>query len=91
MSIFINLRLISNENLLKESVTATPNISSTASTGLNHHGYPTMRPRRPDCAPPAIEQFPPPLMSANIRKVCSFYSLFTFFLLLLLLSFDNNL
>jgi len=38
-----------------------------------------MRPRRPDCAPPAIEQFPPPLMSANIRKVCSFLSLFYLF------------
>ncbi|KAG5681550.1 hypothetical protein PVAND_010970 [Polypedilum vanderplanki] len=44
--------------------------SSTAATftGLNHHGKPTLRPRRPNCTAPAIEQFPPPLMSAGFRK-----------------------
>ncbi|CAO1410971.1 unnamed protein product [Diamesa tonsa] len=31
-------------------------------------GHPTLRPRRFNCTPPAIEQFPPPLMPASWRK-----------------------
>ncbi|XP_058454190.1 probable sodium/potassium/calcium exchanger CG1090 [Malaya genurostris] len=33
-----------------------------------HHGHPTWRPRRENCTPPAIEQFPRPLMGPNIRR-----------------------
>lgn len=34
----------------------------------NHHGHPTYRPKRWNCTPPAIEQFPRPLMGPNIRR-----------------------
>jgi hypothetical protein len=53
------------ESTLPESQEAT----TPTSTGLNRHGVPTLRPRRDNCTPPAIEQFPPPLMSAWLRTV----------------------
>ncbi|XP_052863771.1 probable sodium/potassium/calcium exchanger CG1090 [Anopheles cruzii] len=33
-----------------------------------HHTHPTWRPKRENCTPPAIEQFPEPLMGPNVRK-----------------------
>ncbi|XP_058812208.1 probable sodium/potassium/calcium exchanger CG1090 [Topomyia yanbarensis] len=41
--------------------------SVTPETKL-HHGHPTWRPKRDNCTPPAIEQFPRPLMGPNIRR-----------------------
>ncbi|XP_065079254.1 probable sodium/potassium/calcium exchanger CG1090 [Ochlerotatus camptorhynchus] len=41
--------------------------SATKAT-YTHHGHPTWRPRRENCTPPAIEQFPRPLMGPNVRK-----------------------
>lgn len=32
------------------------------------HAHPTWRPKRVACAPPAIEQFPKPLMGPGVRK-----------------------
>ncbi|XP_058120823.1 probable sodium/potassium/calcium exchanger CG1090 [Anopheles ziemanni] len=37
-------------------------------TSRPHHTHPTWRPRRENCTPPAIEQFPQPLMGPNVRK-----------------------
>ncbi|KAJ9588298.1 hypothetical protein L9F63_018333 [Diploptera punctata] len=37
-------------------------------THTPHRGVPTLRPRRVNCTPPAIEQFPRPLMGAEARK-----------------------
>lgn len=34
----------------------------------HHHAHPTWRPKRQNCTPPAIEQFPQPLMGPNARK-----------------------
>ncbi|XP_001849429.2 probable sodium/potassium/calcium exchanger CG1090 [Culex quinquefasciatus] len=44
--------------------------SSTPETATAkiHHGHPTWRPRRENCTPPAIEQFPRPLMGPYIRR-----------------------
>lgn len=33
-----------------------------------HHTHPTYRPRRENCTPPAIEQFPPTLMGPSVRR-----------------------
>lgn len=43
--------------------------SSTPETATAkiHHGHPTWRPRRENCTPPAIEQFPRPLMGPYVR------------------------
>lgn len=43
------------------STTATPH-------GRHHHTHPTYRPRRENCTPPAIEQFPPTLMGPGFRR-----------------------
>ncbi|XP_055542829.1 probable sodium/potassium/calcium exchanger CG1090 [Wyeomyia smithii] len=40
----------------------------TAKEEKIHHGHPTWRPRRENCTPPAIEQFPRPLMGPNVRR-----------------------
>ena len=37
-------------------------------THTPHKGVPTLRPRRENCTPPAIEQFPRPLMGPDARK-----------------------
>lgn len=45
---------------------------STTATPLHrhhhHHTHPTYRPRRENCTPPAIEQFPPTLMGPSVRR-----------------------
>lgn len=41
--------------------------SATKATYL-HHGHPTWRPKRENCTPPAIEQFPRPLMGPYVRR-----------------------
>lgn len=41
----------------------------TTKNNLNKHGVPTLRAPRENCTAPAIEQFPPPLMSKGFRKV----------------------
>lgn len=45
-------------------------LSSTIETAHKHkkHTHPTYRPKRDNCTPPAIEQFPRPLMGPNIRR-----------------------
>ncbi|XP_053669903.1 probable sodium/potassium/calcium exchanger CG1090 [Anopheles nili] len=42
--------------------------SKPASGRAHHHSHPTWRPKRENCTPPAIEQFPQPLMGPNVRK-----------------------
>lgn len=42
-------------------------IQTTKSPG-RIHTHPTYRPKRENCTPPAIEQFPKPLMSPNVRR-----------------------
>lgn len=34
----------------------------------HHHVHPTWRPKRENCTPPSIEQFPPPLMPQSWRR-----------------------
>lgn len=53
----------------KYGTTELDDILTTAKTP-NHriHTHPTYRPKRENCTPPAIEQFPKPLMSLNVRK-----------------------
>lgn len=43
-------------------------VESTTATYRKHHTHPTWRPRRENCTPPSIEQFPPPLMPASWRR-----------------------
>lgn len=43
-------------------------ITSTMETHHHKHTHPTYRPKRSNCTPPAIEQFPQPLMGPSIRK-----------------------
>lgn len=53
----------------KYETTEFKELLSTAKTTTHHrHTHPTYRPKRENCTPPAIEQFPPPLMGPNIRK-----------------------
>lgn len=47
---------------------------SATATQATYHGHPTWRPRRENCTPPAIEQFPPPLMSKGWRTVSSAFT-----------------
>ena len=47
-------------------------VTEETKTTEHWHGHPTLRPRRDNCTPPAIEQFPPPLMSAGWREVRPF-------------------
>lgn len=49
---------VANEELFVSSSTAPK----------HHHIHPTWRPRRENCTPPSIEQFPPPLMPASWRR-----------------------
>jgi K+-dependent Na+/Ca+ exchanger-like protein len=42
--------------------------TATQPTLANHAGVPTLHPRRQNCTPPAIEQFPMPLMGPEARK-----------------------
>lgn len=51
-----------SSEILKELLTSTP------ATQHHKHSHPTYRPKRSNCTPPAIEQFPRPLMGPNIRK-----------------------
>ncbi|XP_052903292.1 probable sodium/potassium/calcium exchanger CG1090 [Anopheles moucheti] len=56
-----------------ESDTATPDEAGPTeetkpAAGRAHHSHPTWRPKRENCTPPAIEQFPQPLMGPNVRK-----------------------
>lgn len=43
-------------------------VDSTPATYRKHHSHPTWRPRRENCTPPSIEQFPPPLMPQSWRR-----------------------
>lgn len=43
-------------------------VSSTKATYRKHHTHPTWRPRRENCTPPSIEQFPKPLMPPSWRR-----------------------
>ena len=47
---------------------STTEAQGTTPTPPKHHVHPTWRPRRENCTPPAIEQFPRPLMSPNVRR-----------------------
>lgn len=47
-------------------IQVTPTIQTTHVT--KPYPYPTVRPRRPNCSAPAIEQFPQPLMGPETRK-----------------------
>lgn len=56
----------------------------TAGVQKHKHTHPTYRPRRENCTPPAIEQFPPPLMSPWLRRhgglvIHVLVAVFTFF------------
>ncbi|XP_017785226.1 PREDICTED: probable sodium/potassium/calcium exchanger CG1090 isoform X2 [Nicrophorus vespilloides] len=44
------------------------NVITVGPTGMGPHGHPTWRPKRPNCTPPAIEQFPKPIMGPWGRK-----------------------
>jgi len=44
------------------------NTATQPTTPAHHAGVPTLHPRRPNCTPPAIEQFPMPLMGPEARK-----------------------
>uniref|UniRef100_A0A336KNY8 CSON013123 protein n=1 Tax=Culicoides sonorensis TaxID=179676 RepID=A0A336KNY8_CULSO len=50
---------LANEELFVES--------TTRATLRHHHTHPTWRPRRENCTPPSIEQFPRPLMPRSWR------------------------
>lgn len=52
----------------KYGTTELDDIPTTAKTTSPINTHPTYRPRRENCTPPAIEQFPKPLMSPNVRK-----------------------
>lgn len=43
-------------------------LTTTKTSDHRIHTHPTYRPKRENCTPPAIEQFPKPLMSPNVRK-----------------------
>ncbi|XP_035891743.1 probable sodium/potassium/calcium exchanger CG1090 [Anopheles stephensi] len=45
-----------------------PTEETKPTEGRVHHTHPTWRPKRENCTPPAIEQFPQPLMGPNVRK-----------------------
>ncbi|XP_050069047.1 probable sodium/potassium/calcium exchanger CG1090 [Anopheles maculipalpis] len=45
-----------------------PTEETKPTEGRTHHTHPTWRPKRENCTPPAIEQFPQPLMGPNVRK-----------------------
>uniref|UniRef100_A0A182W3I1 Sodium/calcium exchanger membrane region domain-containing protein n=1 Tax=Anopheles minimus TaxID=112268 RepID=A0A182W3I1_9DIPT len=47
---------------------AGPTEETKPAAGRAHHSHPTWRPKRENCTPPAIEQFPQPLMGPNVRK-----------------------
>lgn len=42
--------------------------TSTTEATKRKHTHPTYRPKRENCTPPAIEQFPQPLMGPNVRR-----------------------
>ena len=44
------------------------NTAAQPTTPTHHAGVPTLHPRRQNCTPPAIEQFPMPLMGPEARK-----------------------
>ncbi|XP_044742700.1 probable sodium/potassium/calcium exchanger CG1090 [Chrysoperla carnea] len=57
------------EKTTSNSASTTPeNVQSTTPTYMTTTFVPTLRPRRENCSPPAIEQFPRPLMGPNARK-----------------------
>uniref|UniRef100_A0A182N9X8 Sodium/calcium exchanger membrane region domain-containing protein n=1 Tax=Anopheles dirus TaxID=7168 RepID=A0A182N9X8_9DIPT len=63
----------SGETSGESDTTAPDELSPTeeakpASGRAHHHTHPTWRPKRENCTPPAIEQFPQPLMGPNVRK-----------------------
>lgn len=41
---------------------------TTSHTQKTLHAHPTWRPKRTNCSPPAIEQFPKPIMGPGVRK-----------------------
>ena len=43
-------------------------LTTPAAKTHRKHTHPTYRPKRENCTPPAIEQFPEPLMGPNIRR-----------------------
>lgn len=47
---------------------ATTLATTEPTTPQAHHVHPTWRPKRTNCSPPAIEQFPKPIMGPGIRK-----------------------
>lgn len=61
------------------------NVSTTTATYISdREAVPTWRPKRENCTPPAIEQFPPPLMSKWVRRhggliIHILVAIFTFF------------
>ena len=44
------------------------NTATQPTTPAHHAGVPTQHPHRQNCTPPAIEQFPMPLMGPEARK-----------------------
>ncbi|XP_050448848.1 probable sodium/potassium/calcium exchanger CG1090 [Cataglyphis hispanica] len=54
------------KHVQSSSTTVTTIIQTTHVT--KPYPYPTVRPRRPNCSAPAIEQFPQPLMGPETRK-----------------------
>lgn len=54
------------------TTTNTPALTSNDTLATTEpttpHVHPTWRPKRANCSPPAIEQFPKPLMGPGIRK-----------------------
>lgn len=51
-----------------ESTASTPATTEGVEEEEPPHGVPTLRPRRVNCTPPAIEQFPNPLLGPSFRK-----------------------
>lgn len=60
--------LTTEEDVSTESEESSTLPSPTSGGHIHKHTHPTYRPKRVNCTPPAIEQFPPPLMSPWLRQ-----------------------
>lgn len=50
------------------NATMTTTEPTTSHTQKMVHAHPTWRPKRTNCSPPAIEQFPKPIMGPSVRR-----------------------
>ncbi|XP_044593674.1 probable sodium/potassium/calcium exchanger CG1090 isoform X1 [Cotesia glomerata] len=57
-----------SEPAVKKEANATANSTQVLTTAAPRSANPTWRPKRANCSPPAIEQFPRPVMGPGARK-----------------------